>query len=275
MNRQIQISAKNLGALALDSFCPRCFWVRMMVGNRLPFQIFPGIFSSIDSYSKTVTRNYFLQHRRVPPWFEGFGELGAPIPVPGWSKFQIVDPETNIRITGIPDEIFGHRNGGIWIADYKTARLTDAQDALGPMYEVQLNTYGVIAQKIGLGAVCGLLLLYYQPITDVADTSCDCLIKRDGFFLEFSPKVKQVTFNPSLIAPLLRRVREICDRSVSPEPRPDCRDCYLLETLIRGVRPAFVFLGERVLRNPAAGRYNRHAKLSRPRRLNTDGQSLC
>ena len=48
MNRQIQISAKNLGALALPAFCPRCFWIRMKCGGKLPYQIFPGIFSSIQ-----------------------------------------------------------------------------------------------------------------------------------------------------------------------------------------------------------------------------------
>jgi len=71
------------------SFCPRCFWLRMLCGEKLPFQIFPGIFSSIDSYSKRLTMSYFRRHGRVPKWFDGFGEPGVPIAVPGWSKFQI------------------------------------------------------------------------------------------------------------------------------------------------------------------------------------------
>jgi hypothetical protein len=29
MNIPIQISAKNLGALAMPDFCPRCFWIGM------------------------------------------------------------------------------------------------------------------------------------------------------------------------------------------------------------------------------------------------------
>jgi len=216
----------------------------MMCGDRLPFQIFPGIFSSIDSYSKKVTLSHFLRYGRVPTWFDGFGELGAPIPVPGWSKFQIIDPETNIRLTGVPDEILRDDERGIWIAEYKTARFTDTQDSLSAMYKVQLNCYGVIAQQIGLGSVYGLGLLYYEPSTDIANRECDLLIKRDRFFLKFSPKLQPVDFEPSILPLLLRQVREICDRSDSPPPRPDCRNCFLLETLIRGVRPAFVFLGE-------------------------------
>jgi len=48
----LKISAKNLGATALEDFCPRCYWIKLKMGNRLPFQSFPGIFSSIDSYTK-------------------------------------------------------------------------------------------------------------------------------------------------------------------------------------------------------------------------------
>jgi len=50
---QFRISAKSLGALALPEFCPRCFWLKTRV-RHLPFQIFPGIFSSIDAYTKRV-----------------------------------------------------------------------------------------------------------------------------------------------------------------------------------------------------------------------------
>jgi hypothetical protein len=45
---QIRISGKDLGALALPDFCPRCFWIRRHAPQGLPFQVFPGIFSSID-----------------------------------------------------------------------------------------------------------------------------------------------------------------------------------------------------------------------------------
>jgi len=45
MSNQIQISAKNLGELAMPSFCPRCFWLKRRLSNKLPFQIFPGIFN--------------------------------------------------------------------------------------------------------------------------------------------------------------------------------------------------------------------------------------
>jgi hypothetical protein len=260
MKRQIQISAKNLGALALPSFCPRCFWIRMYCGDKVLYQIFPGIFSSIDSYSKKVTMTHFRQHGRVPRWFDGFGELGAPIRVPGWSKFQMLDAETNILLTGVPDEILRHPSRGIWIGDYKTARFTDTQDTLAPMYQVQLNCYALIAPRIGLGSVYGLGLLYYEPVTDLGEADGDLLIKGNRFFLGFAPKAKSVRLEPNIIRPLLSRVREICDSAESPTARPDCRDCCIMETLIRGTGRACSSLREDLLRSLDAQRSGRHVK---------------
>jgi hypothetical protein len=165
----------------------------------------------------------------VPKWFNGFGELGEPVAVPGWSKFQILDMETNVLLTGVPDEILRHPERGTWIGDYKTARFTDAQDVLAPMYEVQLNCYALIAPKIGLGSVHGLGLLYYDLETD----DSDFLIRADCLFLKFSPKIKRVKLEPAIIPPLLRKVRQICDSPDSPPNRPGCLDCCMLERLLK------------------------------------------
>ena len=39
-----RISGKDLGQLALPSFCPRCFWIGRKAPMGLPYQMFPGIF---------------------------------------------------------------------------------------------------------------------------------------------------------------------------------------------------------------------------------------
>ena len=179
---------------------------------------------------------HFRRHGRVPKWFDGFGKLGAPIDVPGWSKFQILDQETNIRLTGVPDEILRHPKRGLWIGDYKTARFSQTQDELAPMYEVQLNCYALIAPMIGLGSVYGLGLLYYEPVTDMEGVDPDSLARSDHFLLKFSPKIKPVDLQLGIIAPLLRRVREICDLTECPTGRPGCQDCAMLKTLIREAR---------------------------------------
>ena len=64
-SKPLRISAKNLGELTLPDFCQRCFWLKLHI-RQLPFQIFPGIFSSIDANTKRV----------VHVWIDGNG--GAP-----------------------------------------------------------------------------------------------------------------------------------------------------------------------------------------------------
>ena len=59
--KEITISAKHLGNINLPDFCPRCFWLKMHTGWKLPYQTFPGIFSSIDSYTKKVTNLQLLK----------------------------------------------------------------------------------------------------------------------------------------------------------------------------------------------------------------------
>ena len=54
---QFKISAKALGALAMPDSCDRCTWIKLKVKN-LPFQIFPGIFSTIDAYTKKIVHHW-------------------------------------------------------------------------------------------------------------------------------------------------------------------------------------------------------------------------
>jgi len=63
-------------------------------------------------------------------------------------------------LTGVPDEILRGPDGDLSIIDYKTGRLTEVQDSLHPVYEVQLNGYAVIAEAIGLGQVESLGLIF-------------------------------------------------------------------------------------------------------------------
>ena len=74
MSEQLVIAAKTLGAVAMPDLCPRCFWIQMHV-DKLPFQIFPGIFSSIDSYGKKLVHGWFDRHGGSPPWLAGLGKV--------------------------------------------------------------------------------------------------------------------------------------------------------------------------------------------------------
>jgi hypothetical protein len=230
---QMRISAKDLGVLALPGFCPRCFWLRMRCQNKLPFQIFPGIFSSIDSYTKKVTGTHFARYNQLPPWLRQIAESGRPVKVPHHSKFKIIDEKTDVALTGAPDEIIRRDDGSHFIIDYKTSRFTKTQDSLLPLYQVQLNAYAYIGERQGFDPISGLALVYMEPQTDLTEDQLDSVLRDDGFLMGFAGHVLPLKLEAEqIIPPLLERVRSICDLDEAPRGRQDCRDCGLLEQLI-------------------------------------------
>jgi hypothetical protein len=225
----LRISGKNLGALALAKACPRCLWLKLYLKHRLPYQIFPGIFSSIDSYSKRLVRDWFEEKAKSPSWLSELGPIHPCRKVPHFSEFQVLDERYNILLTGAPDEIFLLK-GGTLIVDYKTARFTDVQDELLPMYWVQLNTYARIATACGFGPVKGLYLVYFEPLTDGDRSYADCCTE-DGFHMKFSARPVKVELDLKMLEPLLAQARTLCDIPTPPSGRPDCEDCIRLEKL--------------------------------------------
>lgn len=113
----------------MTGFCPRCFWISRRA--KLPWQIFPGIFSSIDSYSKKVVHGQF-DRSGMPGWLAPLGELKGYKDPPSAQKFRVPVEEHGMLLTGAPDAIFERADGTLVIADYKTSRYTENQDRLFP-----------------------------------------------------------------------------------------------------------------------------------------------
>ena len=232
MGQRIRISAKELAEVAMANFCPRCFWIKRRVPKQLPYQMFPGIFSSIDSYSKRVVHSWFDRGQGPPAWIADLGELVGYKPPPHYSKFNVVDEENDILLTGSPDGVFVRPDGSHVIVDYKTSRYTPYQGRLYPLYEAQLNAYALIGEKCGLDPVSGLALIYTEPVTDEAAASEDFVHRSDGFAMGFVANIVGVRLAPSMIGPLLAKAREICDLPISPFGRNGCRNCGFLNDLL-------------------------------------------
>jgi hypothetical protein len=233
VSEQIRISAKTLGAVALADFCPRCFWIRLRVHDKLPFQIFPGIFSSIDSYNKRIVHRWFDRHGGPPPWLSSLGDIVGYREPPHFSKFNMVQEEFNLLLTGAPDAVFVREDRSHLIADYKTARYTGFQDRLLPMYRAQLNVYAAIGEQCGLKPVSGLALIYMEPVTgdDVIDQ--DDSHREDGFILGFAATIVTVRRDEETLYPLFAKTREIHEFGMPPAGRPGCKDCGLLGQLLQ------------------------------------------
>jgi hypothetical protein len=231
----LRISAKNLGGLALPGFCPRCFWLGEHYD--LPFGgPFPGIFSSLDSFSKRVVHAYFDRFRKAPPWLSSLGDFASYIPPPNSRTFYVDDTATGVRLTGAPDAMLVRPDGSKTIIDYKTGRHTSGQDQLRPMYDVQLNGYALIADRVGLGPVNQIALVYTEPVTDGDADFFDAASTQNGFQMGFRAKVVSVDLDPGKIPHLLRRAGEIFDAERPPTGTPGCEDCENFETLMRASR---------------------------------------
>lgn len=226
---QLRISAKNLGAVALDDFCPRCFWIKLRMENKLPWQIFPGIFSSIDAYTKRVIHAQ-IDAKAFPDWMKPLDVCGYK-KVPHFSKFKTEIQEHDILLTGTPDDIFVCSSGGHIIPDYKTAKYTENQDKLLPMYQVQLNGYAVIAEACGFVPVDGLCLVYFEPCTDEEYARARCALS--GFDMTFKAYALKVPVDRGLLNKAMERVNDIYNMQTPPEGRKDCKDCDCLNGILK------------------------------------------
>lgn len=204
------ISAKDLGGLALPSFCARCFWYERYVSK--PPSIFPGIFSTLDSLTKKGTLLSFRSDNAAPDWL--------PIPNTKWIVEGSLYMEMKVEwgdwiLTGYPDDIFELQDETYHIVDYKVARFTKTQDELFPMYEVQLNGYALMSPSRGIKPISGLTLVYCEPKDELED--------HKDYLLGFSINPKSVEINSDILPPLLIKARQILDNTYPPIANPNCK----------------------------------------------------
>lgn len=224
MNDPIRISAKNLGQTALEDFCPRCYWIKLKTGNKLPYGTFPGIFSSIDSYTKKVF-HHIIDSKQIPPWMAVAGDIVGYEPVKHWSKSLYYDEKSNITLSGMPDDIWLTREGTRIIPDAKTAMKTKTQDVLLPMYEIQEIVYSIIVDKSA-----SLCLVYMEPQTGV-DDALKGIVDR-GFAMQFSGVVVPIENDKSKVRKALTTTREIFQLDKPPDRNQECKDCKALDSVI-------------------------------------------
>ena len=207
------ISGKDLGQLALDDFCPRCFWLERYNG-KYP-QIFPGIFSTLDSLTKRSVKRSFAERSRQPDWLPfadieravDFKQIKIPTAFGGWI------------LSGTPDDVFQLTDGTFFIVDYKTAKYSVNQDDLLPMYRVQLNAYAYALPRQGISPISRLALLYCEP-GESLDTD-------DDFKLTFAINTREIPLDTSEIPKLLLRAREILSSPTPPPAHPSCKKICL------------------------------------------------
>jgi hypothetical protein len=220
----LTLAARSLGELAMPSSCPRCFWIQEKLQGKPPFQIgMPGIFREIDSHAKQLVRSALDRGGELPPWFPELGPIALPEEALDWRVFSHHDEATGIELRGVPDEVFRLADGSYHIVDYKTARITDRQDELFPL--AQLNAYAFIAGGKGYTPVSGLSLLYLEPKVGMG-------LNGEELILAFQAVRREVVLNQGMIRGLLQRAQELLSLEGPPAGRVGCEDCRQLGRLL-------------------------------------------
>ena len=225
----MRISAKDLGWLAQDGFCPRCFWIERH--HKVPYQMgFPGIFSSIDSYTKNIVEHHFNRTGKLPQWMGDIGAAKRIVPIKA-AEFKAV--KGSVTLTGIPDLVIQRPDGSYCIVDYKTARYTGTQDSLMPIYQIQLNGYAYIAEYLDFKPVRDLFLIYFEPPHSERFEELTARHTTDyGFDMPFRPVIHKLKKDTKEVERLLAEAERIYAMGSPPDGTDDCEDCERLDNLV-------------------------------------------
>lgn len=232
------ISAKNLGEFARANPCPRCRWLAHHA-RPLPYQTFPGIFSSIDRYNKRIVHAYIDRERRLPQWLASLGHSDEYIDPPNYRTFSVRDPSTGVTLRGEADGIFRMADGSCTIVDYKTSKYSRAQGGLFPLYRAQLNGYAFIANRLGMGPVSQLALVYMEPVTDQEAAEAPAVVDQHGFVMGLKATVVPVDVDPDgMIPDLLRKAQAVLSAPAPGPGKHGCKECTAVDRLLSFQRQA-------------------------------------
>ncbi|MBS21799.1 MAG: hypothetical protein CL739_06880 [Chloroflexi bacterium] len=228
----ITISATELGNYATRYSCLRCAWVRMHIKD-LPYQAFPAIFSSIDSFTKNVIATHFEKYSSLPEWLGDIGNVTENIKPPNWRKFHRTDEATGITVRGEADAIFRLADGSYVIADYKTSRYNPDRKSTLLSYQMQLNAYAWISESYGYKPINHLYLIFMEPESQKEYASSNFSVSQTGIALGFKSNIIEVERRPEKLIPTaLSKVHSVSKMKTPPDSRNRCRDCLKLDKMI-------------------------------------------
>jgi hypothetical protein len=159
MRERTRISGSNLGVLASNEACRRCFWLMLLIGSKFPYRFgFPGVMFSLDKLEKNIVEAAIEHNGAAPDWM---GDLASAEPVFS-NKPLLCEHESGMTVTGIPDAVFLMPDNSLGLIDYKTARFRGPDDPLLIKYVVQLGVYTYLLEKTHEKKVSKAGLLYFQ-----------------------------------------------------------------------------------------------------------------
>jgi hypothetical protein len=72
-----------------------------------------------------------------------------------------------------------------------------------------------------------------EPQTGLTQENVEEVKTEQGFLLPFSGKIVQLNLKLDIIPDLLGKVRNLYDHPFAPQGKAECKDCLLLDNLIK------------------------------------------
>ena len=194
-------------SLNLLEECPRCFWRQMDKKIKRPRGPWASIPLKMDRIIKGYFNKYRYQHQ-LPPMIKGKipGHLAIDMPrklnVPLYNGFSVC---------GKPDDYLTLDDGSIVVLDHKTK--SQAPVSVHKAYELQMNVYSYLLERMGYKTVDRAYLAYYYP------SDCDL---HNG--MPFSCKVIEQKTNPLDAIKIIGKAFKVLSGEI-PEPDENCEYC--------------------------------------------------
>ena len=234
---QLRISAKQLGYLAKENFCPRCFYIGYHLQFKYPGTVFAGILNKLDAIQKKSAVKYHDKFVHLPAWLEQDGIIGTPQPCPGPKNF--ITTIDDVVLSGSIDLLVRTPQNELIIVDFKTASPKNGYDPFLPVYDIQLQGYAKITQDLGLGKVVGLYLVYFNACTNITADTVTNHVNEENLEVSFKVEVKKSAVDPETkILPLLQTFKQIVLSETIPEKVPGCLECAKFDSIVEFVSRA-------------------------------------
>lgn len=198
--------------------CPRCFYLKAVLGIERPSQPFPKIFTRIDALMKrlfegqpTSTLSPELPAGRVA--LQGKWVTSAPISFPGLSA--------SCYIKGAFDSVLAFDDGSYAVIDFKTS--SPSPDHVG-FYGRQLSAYAYALEHPGekalhLSPVTRLGLFYLEPRDLCPGAGWQELVFENAAVWQELPK------DEAQFLAFMRQVLELLSLPEPPPASPECGFC--------------------------------------------------
>lgn len=233
MSDSLAITPRNLGAVCLPGYCPKCFKRLLHMRFHAPFNHFgAAIFGDAQSCQEAILGYYLAKSGCLPKQFAPFCDCAERTECSKhWSKFRYTH-SNGVVLYGQPDEVLNRKDGTLCIIDHKTAHAKGDDDPFHNQYELQVIGYANIAEGLGLGEVTLAGLLYWDAqVTPIVEKPEDYF--EDGkLWMSFKPKGLEIEVDYAKLDAPIKELKAIWKAKTLPEGREGCDDCKRMELLL-------------------------------------------